>query len=281
MNTHNLRIAALAIAGLTLSSHHAKADPYADGDLILGFRATGGTGGTTNLLLNLGSASNFRDAATQTTLSLGNLDADLDSIFGGSWNTRSDVLWSISGTQFTAGNGFTNRALFASRAQAFPLGPVGSSNSVAWARGSTSTQGIPAGKLAAFGTKYGVGTTGAVSGTDQIESTNAPLGLVQPHAQTNSYEEFMSGGSQSSSGSSFAYFSGGIESSFANGANGTALDFYIMPAGTGAGTYEGTFTISNSGDVTYTPQGVPEPSSALMLALGGTALGFIRRRQRA
>ncbi len=283
MTKNNRPFVLAAAAAALLATQTARADTYTDGDLILGFRAGGGAGGTTNLLLNLGSASIFRDATTQFTLSLGALDADLDSLFSAVWDTRSDFFWSVAGTQYTAGNGFANRTLIASRSQAFPLGPIGSANSTPWARGTTSTQSIPAGKLAALGTKFGLGTTGAVSGTDQIESTNAPFGLIQPQAQTNSLDEFMTGGSQSSFGSSFAYFSGGIEGGFGNGASGTALDLYVMTAGTGGGpgTYEGSFTIASGGDVTFTPEGVPEPSSALMLALGGTALGFIRRRQRA
>lgn len=276
------RTLALASLAGVLTTTASAVLPYADGDLILGFRATGGTGSSTNLLVNIGSAATFRDATTQFTLSLGNLDADLDAIFGTTWDSRSDVNWSVSGTQFTAGNGFGNRTLFATREQGFPLGPIGSANSTPWTRATTSTQAGPAGKIQALGLKYGVGTTGAISGTDQIESTNTTLGLIQPNAQTNSFEEYMSNGSQSSSGSSFAYFSGGIEGGFALGAGGTALDLYFMATDFSPfdpGIYEGTFSINSGGDVTFTPTGVPEPSSALMLALSGTVLGFIRRRK--
>ncbi len=284
MNTTTIRttkLAALALAMLVTNQSNA-ALSYSDGNLILGFRATGGQGGNTNYLVNLGSAATFRDATAQLTLSLGNIDADLDTIFGGSWNTRVDLNWSISGVQSTAGNGFGNRTLFATRAQGFPNAALGSSNSTPWARASTSTQGPPTLKIAALGTKFGTGTTGGVSGTDQMESTNAPgFGLIQPHVQTNSFEEFMSNGSQSASGSSYAYFSGGIEGSFANGASGSALDLYFLAplTGGGPGVYEGSFSISNNAAITFTPTGVPEPGSALMLAMGCAALLTKRRRQ--
>jgi hypothetical protein len=285
MKTSTIRTAKVAALALALlSTQQSKAAlVYNDGDLILAFRATGGTGGTTNVLLNIGNASVYRDATSQVTLSLGNLDGDLDSVFGATWNTRIDLNWSISGTQFAAGNGFTtNRNLIASRAQAFPLAPLGSSNSTAWAKATLSTQGSPALKMQSLGGKFGTGTTGSVPGTDQIESTNTPgFGLIQPQAQANSFEEFMSGGSQSSSGSSYAYFSGGIEGTFGNGASGAALDLYMMAPGTGAGAYEGTFTITDNATITFTPTGVPEPGSALMLALGCTALLTKRRRQTA
>ncbi len=280
-NYRTTLLAAIAATGAFTSSTNA-ALVYNDGDLILAFRATGGTGGTTNVLLNIGSASVFRDATSQFTLSLGNLDADLDAIFGGGWNTRIDLNWSVSGTQFAAGNGFTtNRNLIASRAQGFPLAPLGSSNSTPWNKATLSTQGGPALKMQSLGGKFGTGTSGGVSGSDQMESVNTPgFGLIQPQAQNNSFDEFMSGGSQSSSGSSYAFFSGGIEGAFGNGAPGSALDLYFMTPGSGAGAYEGTFTISDSATVTFTPTGVPEPGSALMLAIGCGALLTKRRRQR-
>lgn len=278
MNTFTIqttKLAALAAVMLSIQTSNATLI-YNDGDLILGFRATGGTGGTTNVLLNLGNASIYRDATSQFTLSLGNVDADLDAIFGSNWNTRLDLNWSVSGTQFTAGNGFTNRTLIASRAQAFPLGLLGSANSTPWNRGTLATHNPVAAKLAALG-----GTFDDVS-ANQSESTNAAgFALIQTHAQNNSFEEFMSGGSQSSSGSSYSYFSGGIEGTFANGASGSALDLYVMASGVGAGTYEGTFTISDNATITFTPTGVPEPGSAMMLAMGLGALLTKRRRQQA
>lgn len=277
-NIQTTKLAALATMMLYIQPSNA-ALVYNDGDLILGFRATGGTGGTTNVLLNLGSASVFRDATSQFTLSLGNVDADLDAVFGGAWNTRLDLRWSVSGGQSFEGNGFTDLTLFASRARAFPFGTVGAANSTAWLRQSGSTQSNPALKLEALGQKFGSGTTG-VSGSDQIESTNAAgFGLIQSHAQNNSYEEFMPGGSQTGAGSSFSYFNGGIEANFANGAIGTGLDLYFMAPGSGAGAYEGTFTISDNATITFTPTGVPEPGSAFMLALGLGALLTKRRRQ--
>jgi hypothetical protein len=275
-------LALATMAGVVLSTSQATADPYADGDLILGFRATAGNGGSTNILVNLGSIATFRDANTQISLDLGNLDADLDATFGANWATRADFLWSVSGVQFSAGNGFsTNRNLIASRAQNSPLAQPGFSNSLPWNRGTLSTQGPPALKMQALANQYGLGTTGSISGTDQIESVNSPFALIQPHGQNNSFEEFMSGGGQSSSGSSFAYFSGGIEGNFGLGASGSALDLYVMtPAATGGGTFEGTFTIDDSAHLTFTPQGVPEPSSIFTLALGTAALGIVRRRAR-
>lgn len=273
------------IAALGLSTQQSNATLVAnDGDLLLGFRATGGTGATTNYVVNVGKMSDFRDATTVLTLSLGNIDADLDNLFGSNWANRSDFLWSVSGVQFSTGNGYTQKSLFASRAQAFPLAAAGLSGSSPWSRETTSTQGGPASLMNAYRTQFKLGTTGA-SGSDQIQSTNSTVALIQPHGQNNSHEEFMSNsgfiGGQTTSGASFAYFPGGIEGSFVNGAAGSALDLYAMAplVGGGNGLYEGTFAISDSGSVTFTPAGVPEPTSALLVAAGCTALITMRRRR--
>ena len=281
INPRTIIVTALAVVALSITSKTHAALTYTDGDLILGFRATGGTGGTTNVLFDIGSAAIFRDATTQLTLSIGNVGADLSAIFGASWNTRIDVDWSVSGTQFSAGNGFTtNRNLIATRAQGFPIAPLGSSNSTPWNKATLSTQGGPALKLQQLGGKFGAGTTGGISGTDQIESTNAPgFGLIQPSTQNNSFEEFMAGGAQSTAGSSYAYFNGGVEGNFGNGTSGAALDLYYMVPGSGAGTYEGTFTINDNATITFTPTGVPEPGTATILGLGCAALLTKRRRQ--
>jgi hypothetical protein len=270
-----------------LSTHPALAAlPYADGDLLLGFRATGGTGSSFDYLVNLGNSSVYRNATNQLTLSLGNLDAALDALFGPSWSSRTDVLWGIAGVQNSAGNGLGNRTLMATQSQTFPLAAPGLSNSTPWNRATTSTQNPVATRLVSLGSQFAIGTTGAISGTDQIQSSNSPFALIQPVGQPNSWRSYMPGGVNSTVSSAFQYFNDAdaIEGNFGLGASGAALDLYIMQTDTAPfdpGLYEGTFTISDNAELVFTPQGVPEPSSALMFALGGSALSFIRRRQRA
>src|ERR1017187_266711 len=60
-------------------------------DLILGFRASGGTGGGVNLEVDLGSVSNFYNAAPGSVIPLPELASqDLIDTYGADWATRSE-----------------------------------------------------------------------------------------------------------------------------------------------------------------------------------------------
>jgi hypothetical protein len=253
--------------------------PYNDGDLFLSFRATGGLGAGTDYVVNLGNISQFLSATSVITLSgIGNIDADLDVIYP-DWSTRADVLFSVSGTQFVGANGLANRTLLASAAQNTPL-TIGFQNSAAWNRGSLPTFSPVALKMQAMGTRYGLGD-GDASPTASTESSNSPFALIQPTTEPNSYRSFMPGGLNTTGATAFGYFGGanGIEGNFGFGAPGVALDFYVVQPGTGPSDFIGNFTITDTGAVTFTPEGVPEPATVAMLGLGAAVLGFFRRRQ--
>ena len=278
--THNTA-GVLAIAGaLALISPPSRAAiVYNDGDLILGFRATGGQGASTDYLIDIGSAAAFLASVNtnQLNLSLGPIAVDLVSIYGAGWNSRADVLWSLSGVQKIAGNGFGNNTMFASRSDSVdaPAGPT-TNTTTPWNRPSSFGAGAPAGKMLSLGQKYGVGTTGAVSGTDQIESTNAPGALIQPTSQSNSYASFQGT-------SAFGYFSdaNGIEGNFGSSSS-AVLDFYQLNTGSGPSSFIGNLAINNAGLVTATGNGfvpTPEPSVAASIMFGTAVLGAMRRRR--
>ncbi|MFM2167808.1 MAG: hypothetical protein RIS79_2179, partial [Verrucomicrobiota bacterium] len=89
----------LAVAGMTLFASQASATTYVAGDLLLGFRASGGTGSSTNLIVNLGQADTvYRDAISNLTniVDIGTL---LNSTYGTGWDTRSDLFWGIVGVR--------------------------------------------------------------------------------------------------------------------------------------------------------------------------------------
>jgi len=60
-----------------------------NGDLILGIQASGGTGSETNVFLNLGDPTTFRDGTNSTTL--GNIGSVLTQAFGNNWYSRTDL----------------------------------------------------------------------------------------------------------------------------------------------------------------------------------------------
>ena len=267
--------ALLALAGVLLAPTHSNAAlAYADGDLILGFR-----GATQSYEVNIGQASSLLSATGPVTLSIGNIKADLDTLFPG-WATSSSVLWSLSGTKAVSGGIFTGaRNLFASRAQDVAGGVLGTQDSNAWNRGSLTGQGTPTNEMVELATKFAAGSNGT-----QIESTNSTFALIQANSEINSYRSYMPGGDtgNSTASSAYKYFNGGIEANFGLGVTGSYLDLYDIRTGTGASDFIGNVSIdASSGAVTFTPEGVPEPTTVASLGAGLALLISRRRRQTA
>lgn len=276
--------AVLAIAGAAafLPSTTTAAIVYNDGDLILGFRASGGQGSSFSYLIDLGPAASIISSTVPITFSLGNIGGDLTTLFG-SWSTRGDVLWSVSGVQKIAANGFGTNTMFATRSDTISA-PLGTATTTPWVRPSSFGAGTPAGKVQSAGQKFGAGTTGPVVGTDQIESATVPGALIQPTGQTNSFASFMPFGLNTNGASAYSYFvdANGIEGSFGSGVTASVLDLYQLTpaAGSQPATFNGNFSISEGAVVTYTPSGfaVPEPTAGISMIIGAAVLGGFRRR---
>ncbi len=267
--------ALLALAGALLAPSHANAALiYNDGDLILGFR-----GATQSYEVNVGQATTLLSASGPITLALGtSIKGDLDTLFPG-WATSSSVLWSLSGTKAVSGGIFTSaRNLFASRAQAVTGGVLGTQDSIAWNRGSLAGQGTPTNEMVELATKFAVGNNGT-----QTEAANG-FSLIQANSETNSYRSYMPGGdtANSTASSAYKYFNGGIEANFGLGVDGAYLDLYDIRVGTGVSDFIGNVSIdATSGTVTFTPEGVPEPTTVASLGAGLALLISRRRRQTA
>jgi len=83
---HNVLSTVIALAGLAaLTNAGAQVtNTINPGDLVLGFEATGGTGSSTNLIVDLGPESGF------SSINL-NLNADLDTVYGTNWYSSGFV----------------------------------------------------------------------------------------------------------------------------------------------------------------------------------------------
>jgi hypothetical protein len=253
----NLRQFALAaLLALVLGLPVQAALPYADGDLLLGFRASGGAGSQKDYVVNLGAASNFVGAAGPITVDLGGeILTDLVSTFGADWNTRADVFWSVSGVQFAAAGNFPNRTIFVSKAE-----NVAGTQSAPWTRVTLSTQGPVALRVQALGTPgYSAGTIDNTPG--QTESTHSTKGLIQDTGAANSYASYMPGGSNSTAGSSYEFYVNGalgIESSFVDGTSKSVVDLYQLNPATAAlvgqpGILVGAFRLNDNAQLTFDP----------------------------
>ncbi len=282
MNLKSLGTSALlALAGAValVPSTSMAALSYSDGDLLLGIRALGGQGSTSDYLVNLGSISQYLTANTNDTIltldteiSNTTVASDLSTLFGSNWASRSDLVFSITGTKFSAGLTLPNRTMFASRAST-----PGAHTSLPWDQGSVNTYNPVVGRLQAEGIRFGQGTD--INGTQNPQTESGAFSLIQATAGSNSHASYQPGGTATNAPGNIAYgyFADplGVENAI-NSAN----DLYVMRPST-APEVIGQFTIAPNATVTFTPDGVPEPSTFTAIAGGVALLGVLRRRKTA
>jgi hypothetical protein len=255
-----LSSALLASVGMAMITTTAHASISAkDDDLILSFRATAGTGDTVNVEYDLGNV----DSLT-SSFSL-NLAPDLSTQFGtpgtnSTWNSNTDLLWSVVGTSYNAPTG--------SNAQ-FNL------------YFTTVTGGTP-------DAPQSVGNQTPVSGTlnnlttylnRKTVTTQNGNGIVVTGASgvTNSYYNLVT--NDGSTVSSFSYFNTSVENGVNTAGGPVTANLYEDVPGANSPEELGTFSLSSAGELTY--QAIPEPSTYLLMGMGTLALMFWARRRKA
>jgi hypothetical protein len=211
------------------------------GDLILGFRATGGQGQNVNLEVNLGSVAQFQGQAAGTTLLISRLSAaDLAATYGAGWATRTDLFWGIIGTagRISGGPGGSPvGTLWATNAE-----PVGGTQSVVWTPGSrgahfNASSVIEAVLLGSPGSLNGVAAT-------KNSATSAAVNATLPGSF--GYQDTFQ------PGVSFAFFNPSIDNSVkANGSGFAVSDLYEVQTGAATSTYLGSFGLSADGNLTF------------------------------
>jgi hypothetical protein len=273
------RLAGLAC--LALLTGGAQAVTVATGDLILGFRASGGQGAGTNLEVNIGHASAYTNPSSSSFAVSGLSVLDLVSTYGANWNTRSDLSWGIVGTTGTDIVGSAPaRTIWASNAEGVPGTP-----SSAWTRSSAS--GLQNASNA-ISTMYS-GPSGALSS-----------GIATANSSVSSFIDNTLGGSWTvqddlTSGVSFRRFNPTVTGALNtipatpavyDGTRGyTVLDLWEIRPGTSGdpGTLVGAFGLSSDGGLVFSSNpgvfaAVPEPS-AILTGLGAAFALLIRRRR--
>ena len=267
MKKHNILTKSLAaIVAVTLVGQAAHAATYNADDLILGFRATGGTGATKNVVVNIGQASAFRDASGSFAVSTGAIASDLTTAFT-TWNAHradgsngglgSDVVWSVTGTSgsFAAVGADPAKTLYATRKQ-----PSLGVQSLAWSRGSDTAQGTTTNLMKAFGIQY---ATYTLTGNGSA---------IQNTGDVNSYSSYQPGGTVTNSGptpgTSFKAYNPSAETSAALG----TADLYRMEVGSGPGTYLGTFALDDQGNLNFL-KGTATPTPTLTAPASSSSNG--------
>jgi len=253
----------LALAAILLASS-AYAD-YVDGDVFLGFRATSGNGNQQSILIDVGNFSRFTTATTAGFALNLNIGTDLGTVFGTSpsWNSLSTVLW--------GGIGFdsTTSILYNTKAEV-TLGVHPNGN----ARRTANQQNLTGAKLANMGLMF---NTDLYNGQAANGGTST-FAVIENSGDTGASTNYWGAAANTPT---YGVNGWNIEGNFGGGTGAAAahLDFYtILPGASGTGTYAGTFSIDNSGNVSFVGINLPEPTSAVLFGLG--ALGLMARRRR-
>lgn len=257
---------------------------FNNGDLILGFQATAGTGSTQNVFYNLGSPIAYRDG-TNPAGTIGNISTTLSSVYGNDWYTRTDLYFGIIGnlngnTNSGAGNrgviqGDPSRTFYLSTAAA----SAGSGNLYA-------ENSFPSASLGTAGTTLGGMETNLPGFNTEADGAAILSQSTQPVEWNNSWTV-----RNPTPGAAFGVFTGGIQQNFGKAGTSTYVDLQRVVStnttnqGTGwdnstavagvigGGTYVTTFGIGSDGSISA----IPEPSTTLLGALG--VLALLRRRR--
>jgi hypothetical protein len=260
------RIAGVAMVGAAFSmTANAVTTAYSTDDLFIGFTQAGNS---KDYLVDIGQASNFtgQSAGTTVTLSLGNISADLVTVFGSGWATDSSVSWGVVGT--------TRLSTVGSDAPHTVYASKSGDSSVITPWNDAASLATPDARIATMASAY----------NNKASTANSSVGLIQNNVATasnNAFASFQPGGANATGASanvSFSYFNPTILASNAGGIDATTLGLFRLVSGdNNPGTAVGNFSISNGGSVSFVTA-VPEPAS-ISLGLVGATLLMVRRRR--
>lgn len=244
--------AALLLGGLA-SVAAAVSPTVAPNDLIMGFRATGGTGASKNLEVDLGNVTAY--ASAKGTITLSQLAAaDLSSTYGANWSSRigKDLFWGVFGAtgNTNADKGPTGQpkaTLWATTPQTAPDKNSPGGTSTPWPRLPTAVQISGSDQmLTVYGSAPSPGSLNAATSASTAESAVVDTGLVGSWSYT-----------LGSGGDAFTVLT--PTTLFDNpgaGYNYHSADLYEMQPAVAVtpppGTLLGTFTLSSAGLLTFT-----------------------------
>ena len=275
------------------------------GELFVGVHATGGQGNGVSVIIDLGAISRLSDAPAGSVFTGGganlatnwSIGTNLVAQFGSTWYDRTDLLWSaVSAVQnpvpTTSTDPFNTLYGSVGSTKVFPIATT------PYNRTTSNTQNGIAGKIVNNMANASVGNGGFSNATQGATSNIA----VELASDPNGYALWMPDGSLALGlgNTPFGGFgspsSANFEQAFAAGSISPgvegALDLYRMDRTTGApipvdpdtglasgaGSYQFTLSINQSGNITASVLPVPEPASIGLLMAGSLVfLGYRRR----
>lgn len=261
----------LAAAGsFMLLAPTLRAGPFAynDGDVILAFRQPGAP----DLVVNLGSATNFDAVPIGSTITVTNLDVNqLNTAFA----SLNSINWAVFGATRTPGTAYPQDTIWASARRTDP-----SVLSSPWFRKISYAQAIPVGQIASVGQNaltYG--------GNNPAGPNNTPTGVIIPFNDPDSYSGLVVdpyNANVADFGNTFGpgYGAGSVENT--TPANFTTTeplsrsDFYeLIPGSQAISKLVGHFDFTPDGSLTFTAGAPPRITSVQRDPIAGvTTVSF-------
>jgi hypothetical protein len=259
-----------AAGGLALLAPALGAAPfaYSDGDVILAFRQPG----SPDLVVNLGSATNFDAVPIGSTITVSNLSvSQLTTAFA----SLNSLNWAVFGATRTTSTAYPQDTIWASARRTNP-GVL----SRPWLRKGTYAQAIPVGQIASVGQNalsYGNGNPAGPN--------NTATGVIIPYNDPNAYSALVVdpyNPSVPDFGNTFGpgYGPGDVENTtpanFTTAQPLSRSDFYeLIPGDPAISKLVGYFDFKPDGSLTFTA-GAPPTITAIQrnAATGVTTVSF-------
>ncbi|MCE0521639.1 MAG: hypothetical protein LV480_01865 [Methylacidiphilales bacterium] len=248
-----LTVTAMTLAAIGLATTAASAATVSAGatDLILGFATDDSTtpGNASNLEIDLGPI------ASLTSESFSNIGADLSTVYGSGWASRTDIVWGAGGVLSTSPS---NKSVVVTLNDGLPSGASSTSLSPAWNAIKTLAIGL--------------------NGQTALSESNAASVST---SLGNSFTQALAGAGTTTllnySGSDYGGYFGTLETVLQDNVDTTtplgSIELYEMNGTNSTSTDLGTLKLIGSGSsatLSFTALATPEPSS-YALALGGLA----------
>jgi hypothetical protein len=288
-------LALLTGSGLLCSPAMAANTAFAPGDLVLFLQER--TGSNT-LYVNLGNAATLYTRGQTgvngpSVFNITNVGAQLESAFGPTWASNTEVyaglaaVWGTSPTNSTLQDGDPHRTLYVSQPRAI-----------------VGVNGTAASATVALNTDTGMtnGASGITSMQLPFENLYEGAVAISPKSESTIDDQnpFVTVGLTTIQDTAFNVFAGGVQQQGGTGIFGDfewvedvefALDLYRVQArgniagqtgfGEAArqGTFEGTFVLDTSGNVSFLTAQIPEASTTMLALISGVAALAHRRRK--
>jgi hypothetical protein len=242
-----IRSLAAAVGGFALFTGTLPAAPflYRQGDLALTFRKTGGA---SDLVVNIGRATNYNALPAGTTITISNLlVSHLATAFAG----VNDLAWAVGGANRLGGDpNYPIQTLWVTRARL-----DSSTQSNPWLRKSQFDQGSTAGQVDGVGAKAATYSGNVASNANNtataviIPSNNLDYGL-NVIIGNGDYDGSFQGNVQNLTASDF-------DSDFANVSRSDLYE--LLPGNDTPGRYLGYFEFQPDGTLTFNTIAPPPP----------------------